>query len=115
MKKIIRITGAVVIVALLAAGCGGKEAAAPDKEAKQEPEDVNSITIRPEMVQRITIGQPTMVDLADKLQVPSRVEVACNLGGDHDIIKSHDALIFIHRGDLAFCIRAQPGQSAGVA
>ena len=75
MKKIIRITGAVVIVALLAAGCGGKEAAAPDKETKQEPEDVNRITIRPEMVPRITIGQPTMVDLADKLQVPSQVEV----------------------------------------
>ncbi|MEO7559102.1 MAG: efflux RND transporter periplasmic adaptor subunit, partial [Nitrosospira sp.] len=75
MKKIIRITGAVVIVALLATGCGGKEAAAPGKEVKQEPEDVNSITIRPEMVPRIKIGQPTMVDLADKLQVPSQVEV----------------------------------------
>lgn len=75
MKKIIRSAGAAVIVALLAGGCGGKEAAAPGKEAKQEPEDVNSITIRPEMVPRITIGQPTMVDLADKLQVPSRVEV----------------------------------------
>ncbi len=72
-----RITGVIAIVALLAVACGGsEEAAAPGKEAaKQEPEDVNSITIRPEMVPRITIGQPVMVDLADKLQVPSRVEV----------------------------------------
>ena len=53
-----------------------EEAASPSKEAvPQEPEDVNSITIRPELVQRIKIGQPTMVDLADKLQVPSQVEV----------------------------------------
>lgn len=76
MKKTMRITGAVVIVALLNAGCGSsEETASPQKEAKQEQEDVNSITIRPEMVPRIKIGQPTMVDLADKLQVPSQVEV----------------------------------------
>lgn len=75
MKTTLRITGAVIIVALLVAGCGGEEAASPNKEARQEPEDVNSITIRPELVQRITLGQPTMVDLADKLQVPSQVEV----------------------------------------
>ncbi|PTR06316.1 cobalt-zinc-cadmium efflux system membrane fusion protein [Nitrosospira sp. Nsp5] len=75
MKKAIRITGIAVTIVLLAAGCGSKEAAAPVNEAKQAPEDVNSITIRPEMVPRIKIGQPTMVDLADKLQVPSQVEV----------------------------------------
>ncbi|ARO88508.1 efflux RND transporter periplasmic adaptor subunit [Nitrosospira lacus] len=75
MKKTMHITGAVVIVALLA-GCGnGKEAAAPAKEARKEQEDVNSITIRPEMVTRIKIGQPAMIDLADRLQVPSQVEV----------------------------------------
>jgi len=77
MKITLPITGAIVFTVLLAAGCGGsEEAASPSKEAVlQEPEDVNSITIRPELVQRITIGQPTMVDLADKLQVPSQVEV----------------------------------------
>lgn len=76
MKKIMRITGAVVIVVLLNAGCSSnEETAPPQKAAKQEQEDVNSITIRPEMVPRIKIGQPTMVDLADKLQVPSQVEV----------------------------------------
>ncbi|KIO48957.1 efflux RND transporter periplasmic adaptor subunit [Nitrosospira sp. NpAV] len=76
MKKIMRITGAVVIVVLLNAGCSSnEETASPQKAVKQEQEDVNSITIRPEMVPRIKIGQPTMVDLADKLQVPSQVEV----------------------------------------
>jgi cobalt-zinc-cadmium efflux system membrane fusion protein len=77
MKITLPITGAIVFTVLLAAGCGGsEEAATPRKEAVlQEPEDVNSITIRPELVQRITIGHPMMVDLADKLQVPSQVEV----------------------------------------
>jgi cobalt-zinc-cadmium efflux system membrane fusion protein len=77
MKITMGATGAVIIAALLAAGCGGREeAASPDKEtAHQKPEDVNSITIRPEMIPRIKIGQPVMVDLADKLQVPSQVEV----------------------------------------
>ena len=77
MKITLPTTGAIVFAVLLAAGCGGsEEAAPPSKEAVlQEPEDVNSITIRPELVQRITIGHPMMVDLADKLQVPSQVEV----------------------------------------
>jgi cobalt-zinc-cadmium efflux system membrane fusion protein len=77
MKITLPITGAIVFTVLLAVGCGGsEEAATPSKEAVlQEPEDVNSITIRPELVQRITIGHPMMVDLADKLQVPSQVEV----------------------------------------
>jgi membrane fusion protein, heavy metal efflux system len=77
MKITLPITGVVVFTVLLAGGCGGsEEAATPSKEAVvQEPEDVNSITIRPELAQRITVGQPTMVDLADKLQVPSQVEV----------------------------------------
>ena len=47
------------------------------RHATQAPagRDVNTITIRPELAPRIKIGQPMMVDLADKLQVPSRVEV----------------------------------------
>ena len=76
MKTTMSVIGAVVTAVLLATGCGGEEAASPSKEAVlQAPQDVNSITIRPELVQRITIGQPTMVNLADKLQVPSQVEV----------------------------------------
>jgi cobalt-zinc-cadmium efflux system membrane fusion protein len=77
MKTPLQATVIIVIAALLTGGCSGSEEAAPPaKEAAQkEPEDVNSITIRPEMVPRITIGQPMMVNFADKLQVPSQVEV----------------------------------------
>ena len=77
MKITLPITGIAVFAVLLAGGCGGsEETSSPSKEAVlQEPEDVNSITIRPELAQRITIGHPMMVDLADKLQVPSQVEV----------------------------------------
>lgn len=77
MKIRLQIIGAVVTVALLAAGCGSKEEAPPpvEESASQESEDLNSITIRPAMIPRIKIGQPTMVDLADKLLVPSQVEV----------------------------------------
>ncbi|MGH8762430.1 MAG: efflux RND transporter periplasmic adaptor subunit, partial [Nitrosospira sp.] len=64
MKISMRITGAIVIAALLVAGCGGSEGdASPGKEAAQkEEENINLITIRPEMEPRIKIGQPTMVD-----------------------------------------------------
>lgn len=69
----------VSIIALLMSGCdNGEPPASQEKTFTQETEtarDVNSITIRPELVPRIKIGRPAMVDLADKLQVPSRVEV----------------------------------------
>lgn len=70
MKASILTTGAVVLVTLLAAGCGE-----PPAPPKKEIQDVNSITLRPELTERIIIGQPTMVSLADKLLAPSRVEV----------------------------------------
>jgi|SRR5687768_1621170 len=76
MKTPVRVFAAIVITVLFTAGCGGsKEAAAPEKSQKKEQENVNAITIRPEMTPRIKIGKPKMVGLADKLQVPSQVEV----------------------------------------
>lgn len=77
MKITMRVIGSIVIAALLAMGCASEKAdTPPDKGADQEEkEDVNAITIRPEMAQRIKVGKPAMVDLADKLQVPSQVEV----------------------------------------
>ncbi len=71
MNTTILATGAVVLVTLFAAGCSSEPPAPPKKEVQ----DVNSITLRPELTERIIIGQPTMVSLADKLQAPSRVEV----------------------------------------
>lgn len=77
MKITMRVTGPILIAVLLAMGCASEKAdTPPDKGAAQEEkENVNAITIRPEMVQRIKIGKPAMVALADKLQVPSQVEV----------------------------------------
>jgi membrane fusion protein, heavy metal efflux system len=69
----------ILAVAPLMSGCdSGETTPSPEKTVEQEAEaarDVNSITIRPEVASRIKVGHPTMVDLADKLQVPSRVEV----------------------------------------
>src|SRR5690242_19000230 len=69
----------ILAVAPLMSGCNnGEPAPSPEKTVTQEAEaarDVNSITVRSEVASRIKVGHPTMVDLADKLQVPSRVEV----------------------------------------
>ena len=72
--------GAIVIIALGLAGCGKEESSGESKEevAKQQfadERDINSITVRPELAGRLKIGQPVLVDLADKILVPSRVQV----------------------------------------
>ena len=71
MKTNILAVGITVLVTLLVVGCKGEPPAPPKKEVQ----DVNSITLRPELTERIIIGEPMMVSLADKLQAPSRVEV----------------------------------------
>src|SRR6185312_6526568 len=79
MKVRLVIFISILAVAPLISGCdSGEPAPSPEETVTQEAEaarDVNSITIRPEVAPRIKVGHPTMVDLADKLQVPSRVEV----------------------------------------
>lgn len=79
MKTGLRVFIFIGTTVLLLAGCGNEEPqTSPEKTAQQEAEserDVNSITVRPEVAPRIKTGYPAMVDLADKLQVPSRVEV----------------------------------------
>ena len=79
MKRTLSIMGSAVVAALLVAACDkGERNSSAEKapqQAAEETKDVNSITIRPELAPRIKIGYPTMIDLADKLQVPSRVEV----------------------------------------
>ena len=69
-----------VISILLLAGCGTEGSdSAPTEKASQaaadDERDINSITVRPELADRLKIGQPTLIDLADKIQVPSRVQV----------------------------------------
>src|SRR4051812_37183181 len=79
MKSRLSIFVSFLMAALLLVGCdNGEPPPSPEKTAKPEPDDamdVNTITLRPEVAPRIKIGHPVMVDLADKLQVPSRVEV----------------------------------------
>ena len=79
MKRTLSIMSSAVVAALLVAACDkGERNSSAEKapqQAAEEIKDVNSITIRPELAPRIKVGYPTMIDLADKLQVPSRVEV----------------------------------------
>jgi len=64
-----------IFITLLLGGCGKSEPTdSPQKESKDE-RDINSITVRPELADRLKIGQPSLIDLADKIQVPSRVQV----------------------------------------
>lgn len=66
-----------VISTLLIAGCsdkGSQDETKPQKSAEEE-RDVNNITARPELIERLKIGLPTWLDLADRIQVPSRVQV----------------------------------------
>lgn len=74
MKFKLSTIGSIVIAALLLTGC---DKASEEQAPKQSTEerDINSITARPELEGRIEIGQPTLVDLADKILVPSRVQV----------------------------------------
>lgn len=74
MKFKSSIIGSIVITALLLAGCDK----APEEQAPKqstEERDINSITVRPELAERLEIGQPALIDLADKILVPSRVQV----------------------------------------
>lgn len=71
-------TNATVVAVLLLAGCDKGGSTASEEAAQQnqaEERDFNSITARPEILDRLQIGQPFLVDLADKIQVPSRVQV----------------------------------------
>ena len=79
MKRTLSIMSSAVVAALLVAACDkGERNSSAEKAPQQAAEatkNVNSMTIRPELPPRIKVGYPTMIDLADKLQVPSRVEV----------------------------------------
>ena len=75
MKTTMQALGGILIIALLATGCGNGTPTAAKEAAPEEPVDVNRITLEPEKMHRVKIGQPSMINIADKLQVPSQVEV----------------------------------------
>ncbi|MDE2388333.1 MAG: efflux RND transporter periplasmic adaptor subunit [Betaproteobacteria bacterium] len=79
MKIRLLTIGAMVIAALGLAGCEKEKSSSAVKEEtalqSADERDINSITVRPELANRLKIGQPAYVDLADKILVPSRVQV----------------------------------------
>jgi len=74
MKFKLSIIGSIVIAASLLIGCDKASEEQASKESTAE-RDINSITARPELEGRLEIGQPALIDLADKILVPSRVQV----------------------------------------
>ena len=74
MKFKSSIIGFTAIIALSLAACTKTPEEQPTQPPTQE-RDINSITVRPELQARIEVGQPTLIDLADKMLVPSRVQV----------------------------------------
>ena len=74
MKFKSSIIGFTAIIALSLAACTKPPEEQPTQQPTQE-RDINSITVRPELQARIEVGQPTLIDLADKMLVPSRVQV----------------------------------------
>src|SRR5687768_17263100 len=75
MKTTLQAVGGIMIIALLATGCGNGTPAATKEAAAQEPVDENRITLEAEKMHGVKIGQQSMINIADKLQVPSQVEV----------------------------------------
>jgi cobalt-zinc-cadmium efflux system membrane fusion protein len=68
--------GAVVIVVLFTGGCDGSKLPSSNQQAaKKEPVELDIITLKPERAQKLKIGHPELIDLADRLQVPSQIEV----------------------------------------
>ena len=77
MKLKIVLSGILLLATLVLVGCGSEE----DQAVSSEPtglidtEDLNQITLDPEMAKRVKIGQLQLVQLAAKLQVPSQIKV----------------------------------------
>lgn len=60
--------------------CDNKEQVSPQVDETAQSEevevtDLNSIVIKPEMMQRVKIGKPMVIDIADRIKVPSQIEI----------------------------------------
>ena len=69
-----------IFLALILGGCSNSDSGDETKKQLSQQEsteerDFNYIKARPELLKRLEIGQPYLVDLADRIQVPSRVQV----------------------------------------
>ncbi|MBX9893990.1 MAG: efflux RND transporter periplasmic adaptor subunit [Nitrosomonas sp.] len=63
-----------LLAALLLSACGGKDDEQVSRQSDEE-RDINTIEVRPELLSRLKIGNPLLIDLTDKILVPSRVQV----------------------------------------
>jgi cobalt-zinc-cadmium efflux system membrane fusion protein len=77
MKVTLILVSFAVIVSLGITGCGGNksEDASNKENSALEERDFNSIIARPEVADRLKLGFPALIELADRIQVPSRVQV----------------------------------------
>lgn len=67
---------AIILLATLSlVGCGSEEQAASNEPGLADTEDLNQITLDPEMAKRVKVGRLELVQLAAKLQVPSQIKV----------------------------------------
>ncbi|SEA27290.1 efflux RND transporter periplasmic adaptor subunit [Nitrosospira multiformis] len=64
-----------IMLVLLIAGCGGGKPADKEETVKEEPENPDLVTLEPEKTHHVKVGEPTLINIADKLQAPSQVEV----------------------------------------
>lgn len=70
----------MVVSTLVMGGCGGRDG--KEQEEKEEKnhapspvKDPNRVSLKPEMAKRVQIGPPSLMEIADSLRVPSRIEV----------------------------------------
>lgn len=80
MRKNLLFAVAVTVTALLAGGCDSHEESSAEEKAEKNHasapvKDPNRVSLKPEMLQRIQTGLPSLMEIADSLRVPSRIEV----------------------------------------
>ena len=64
-----------ILLVLSVSGCGGGKPAVKEEVVAKEPENANLVTLEPEKMHHVKVGKPTLINIADKLQAPSQVEV----------------------------------------
>lgn len=74
------IIASIVFCILLLSSCSANDPSNPPalevaQHESEEDKDFNYIKARPDIVDRLKVGSPFLVDLADRIQVPSRIQV----------------------------------------
>ena len=76
MKFKLLMSGIILLATLILVGCGSEEQTASNESVGlADTEDLNQITLDPEMAKRVKVGQLQLVQLVAKLRVPSQIKV----------------------------------------